>query len=190
LRTTPDEPPDEATLVRILKSDPRVSYRVIESRSFSFDAGIRGAEADRSYRNASSSPTATETRRVPIAWSISSIHGALETSKARTGDVPVALRASCATQRARSRTTPLDAKQADASACDAGSSVSGSISLQPCRVLRCSSTIWPGRSGRTDIETSTHEPAPVGPATSAASTIARTRTSTWLVVEARHDASA
>jgi hypothetical protein len=68
--------------------------------------------------------------------------------------------------------------------------VSRSIGLQPCCVRRCSSTIWPGRSGSTDVETSTHEPASFVPATSAASTIARTVTSAWLVVEARHDASA
>ena len=103
----------------------------------------------------------------------------------------VSLSVSCATQRTRSRTTPTswDVKQGDASAWDAGSSVSRSITLQPCRVRRWSSTIWPGRSGVTDIETSTHEPACVDPVTSAASTSSRTRTSTWFVVEARHDGS-
>ena len=46
-RTAPEVPPDAATLVVIRKSAPNVSYNVIESRSFSFDAGVRGLDAAR-----------------------------------------------------------------------------------------------------------------------------------------------
>ena len=105
------------------------------------EAGIRGVDAASWYRSAPSSPTATETRRDPIASSIAAIHGACVTSKARIGDELVSFRVSCAAQRTRSRTTPSpDVKHGAASACDAGSSTSSSSTFHPSADRRCSST--------------------------------------------------
>src|SRR5207244_488287 len=75
-RTPPCGRSSAAADVRYRNDGPKRSRAAIEVSSFSFDASTRGSSPRCVYTIRSSSPTATDTSRPPIAASIASAHDA------------------------------------------------------------------------------------------------------------------